>query len=395
MAQRQQTPASTGLQLVATGTKSVPSRRRQLANLAILGLPVVGAAYLMEWAHPSWLGDFGSFFLSGWAARTGQDPYHMPLGRLPFTFTWTGAPNLNPPAALPLWALLAALPPTSAMLLWTLGSALLYLGILAALVRFGDRPLGLWTLGWALACGGFWYTLQVGQIYVPLLALVALVVLSLRRDQTLRAGVALGLLCAVKPNLLLWPFLLFLGGQRKTAIVAFLTSLLVDLAAAVAYGPRVYRSWLAVLHAAGESASPLDLSVFSVSSRLGLPYLGLPLAVALLLSAGLWAHRTRPSAESIGLVGLVVALLAAPVAWVGYTILIVPALLARPWPPRFTVSALLLLIPSGAILALGTASAILAMGYPLALGLILVETICGERATSKTRLIRATSASLP
>src|SRR5688572_12031820 len=137
--------------------------------LAILAILVIISEY--QRTRPgAWLWDFGSFVESGRAAREGLNPY----GVYPLTFrvvlpgfeAWN--PNLNPPVSALLFQFFGLAEPHLMFRVWYWISLVLYAATVALLcLRFRDAPRLVLAI-WALALAGFWDTLLLGQIYVPL-----------------------------------------------------------------------------------------------------------------------------------------------------------------------------------------------------------------------------------
>lgn len=211
---------------------------------------------------------------------------------------------------------------------------------------------------WAAALAGFWDTLVLGQIYVPLALASVIAWLLLRSDRPVLAGLAIGLLVAVKPNFLVWPALLFIAGHPRAALSAGVTFAVLTAAPLLAYGPDVYRAWTAVI---GDDPQR-DLFLTNVSlagllHRLGLEGTGLAVGGALLLALAAWAYWTRPSALQASAAGLAAALLASPIAWVHYALCLLPVFLEWPRNPLFRTAGLLLLVPVPLVLELTDAAA--------------------------------------
>ncbi len=83
-----------------------------------------------------------------------------------------------------------------------------------------------------------------------------------------------------------------------------------------------------------------NASLVGEAVRLGVPALGYALSVTLVVSAAFvmwWGRATAVRASSWG---IVVALLAAPIAWIGYGLLAMPVLLSRRWEALEWVAAL-------------------------------------------------------
>ncbi|PWC28390.1 glycosyltransferase family 87 protein [Teichococcus aestuarii] len=333
---------------------SPPARRALAAALCLLLLPLIVWSLARALPTPGLL-DYGSFIASGRAASEGLDPY----GIYPLTFhvalpgfeSWN--PNLNPPAALPLFQLLGLLDPHQGFRLWWSISVLCYVATILLLVRRQGSGDGRWLAAlWAFALAGFWDTLVLGQIYLPLVLSAAAAWLLLDRGRGLAAGVAIGLVVAVKPNFAVWPVLLFLSGYYRPAVSAGVTALLLSLLPVLLYGPEVYQQWFAVLAAEGNRAVFLtNASLAGLLQRGGLGAFAAPAGALVLGALALWAWRCRPSLAQASALGLVGALLASPLAWVHYTLFLLPVFLLRPLNWALSLAAALLLIPVPWVLA--------------------------------------------
>jgi alpha-1,2-mannosyltransferase len=275
-------------------------------------------------------GDFDTFWRSARAFWEGGEVYG----------TGADLENLNPP----LWVLLispfALLEPLVAyrfFVLITLSITVAYLAWVADELRL--RP------AWAVIGGVMLIlsspllaTLALGQIY-PILAFGLVVAwMADRRERQRISGAALGLVVAIKPTLapvLLWPLVRRRWGAFWAAIVAGAAATLVG-AVVVGFGATL--DWLRLL--SESSASPYwdNASLPSAAARLFTdnPYARhvatwawtIPVAYALGIAAiAFTATRTMWDAEA-GLWALVAAaLLASPIAWHNYLVLLGPGIL--------------------------------------------------------------------
>jgi alpha-1,2-mannosyltransferase len=275
-------------------------------------------------------GDFDTFWRSARAFWEGREVYG----------TGADLENLNPP----LWVLLispfALLEPLVAyrfFVLITLSITVAYLAWVADELRL--RP------AWAVIGGVMLIlsspllaTLALGQIY-PILAFGLVVAwMADRRERQRISGAALGLVVAIKPTLapvLLWPLVRRRWGAFWAAIVAGAAATLVG-AVVVGFGATL--DWLRLL--SESSASPYwdNASLPSAAARLFTdnPYAQhvatwawtIPVAYALGIAAiAFTATRTMWDAEA-GLWALVAAaLLASPIAWHNYLVLLGPGIL--------------------------------------------------------------------
>lgn len=293
--------------------------------------------------------DFGSFMGSGKAALEGQDPYGLypPLTFhvvLPGFEVWN--PNLNPPVALLLFGPLSTLEPFHAFRLWWAVSFLGYGALVLLLLRRYRREDPLLPGLWAFALAGFWDTLVLGQIYVPLALAAAGAWLCLDKGKPVAAGLLLGIVIAVKPNFLVWPGLLFLAGHFVPALAAGACALALSLLAGLVYGFETYAQWAQVI------ANDINRGVFLTNAslpglldRMGLHGTGKLASVALLAALAWWAWRQKPDPLRASTLGILGALLASPLAWVHYSLFLLPAFLSGRMNPPLLLAAALLLVP--------------------------------------------------
>ena len=282
-------------------------------------------------------GDFDTFWRSARAFWQGRDVYA------------TGAElkNLNPPLWVLLISPLGLLEPLVAyrcFVLITLFVTVGYLAWMAGKLRL--RPV--WAvIGTAmlLLSSPLLATLALGQIY-PVLSLGLVAAWSAdRRGKLVVSGGVLGLVVALKPSLLpllLWPLVRRRWRAVVAAIGAGAGATLIG-AAVVGFGATL--DWLRLL--SGSSASPYwdNASLPSAAARLFTdnPYAQhvatwawtIPVAYTLGIAAVVvTAARVRGGAEA-GLWALAAAaLLASPIAWHNYLVMLAPGvllLLARGW----------------------------------------------------------------
>jgi alpha-1,2-mannosyltransferase len=274
--------------------------------------------------------DFDSFWRSARALLAGDDVYN------------TGARlvNLNPPVWTVLISPLAVLPVLTAYRVFVVISLVVSVGYLAWTaeeVRLGPA--------WAVVGGALLLlsspllsTLALGQVY-PMLALglVAAWMADRRGRQGLSGG-ALGLVVALKPSLLpvlLWPVVRRRWRAFGAALAAGAAATLVGVIAA---GPRATLDYIGIL--SDGSASPYwdNASLPGGAARLFTdnPYaehaatLPWTIYVAYALGIGavvLTAIKVQRDQEA-GLWALVAAsLLASPIAWHNYLVLLGPGVL--------------------------------------------------------------------
>lgn len=295
--------------------------------------------------------DFGSFIAAGREAAQGNNPYtaDSPLVyRLESQISGRSvpSPNLNPPISLLLFAPLANLDPLLAANGWRLASAILYAAGILLLAAAYPRAVSLPRILWAVSLAGFWHTLAVGQIYVLLLIPSIAVWMLSERGYRIPAGIALGMIVALKPNFVLWLGLLAVSGNFIVALWAAATGLAISLLPLLRYGPVVYEQWFSALSGYPEIGLLIagNSSFASLTARFGLAGAGVLLAVSFAAIA-LYFTRTRSGLQlsRIHTLGIVGSLLISPFSWVGYTILTLPIFLSREaWTWRLTAAAGLL-----------------------------------------------------
>jgi hypothetical protein len=341
-----------------------------LPLLIFIGVNLAGTFYVTN------LHDFQAFLDAGQALVDGSNPYgNADLGI---------STNLNPPISLFVFRYLAGVDARQAYLVWKILSLVLYILAVALLIR-AYRPLATpLRVAWAFAFMALWYTLLLGQLYA-LLLLASVIAWLLLKDASrerawprqILAGLLLGLLVAIKPNFLFWPFLLLLTGWYSAAFTAFGLAAVITVIPAVVFGPGIYLDWLAALAACPAMAHPVNLSLYGVAARLGVPWLGTVLAVGLLGGISLLVWKRRPPVETVSGLAIPGMLLASPFAWAGYALLTLPIFMSRRGTWRMVAAAALLTVPgyivaaSDKIIPLGRVSG--GMIFPVALLLLVWE----------------------
>jgi glycosyl transferase family 87 len=307
--------------------------------------------------------DFGSFYASGLKLQSGENPYD-PNSEYIFdiSFARVGAGgkmiNLNPPIATVIFQFLSKFEPHRVMMIWQILSAALYLVVVWILITSYRSHVRARIVIWALTLAGLWHTLVLGQIYILLLFFTALGWFFLQREKYILAGVAIGLLIAIKPNFLIWPLFLLVSGYSLTCIVSLVSSLLLSLIPLAFYGTEIYRQWL--------DASALRLETLRMpgnNSLLGLTArfhnVGLGIAISIILVIALLALSWLKSSNNmertgyISALGIIASLLASPISWTGYTILLLPIYFSlKKWNWPVIASALILSVPFAVVLQL-------------------------------------------
>ena len=300
--------------------------------------------------------DFGSFYASGLKLVENKNPYDTSSDYIfEILFPKVGAGgkmvNLNPPLSLLFVRGLAQANPYRAMVGWQILSIVLYvISVLLLTGTYQDR-LSPPKFVWAFMLAGFWHTIVLGQIYMVLLLLTVLAWISLRREQYIVGGMALGLLVAIKPNFIVWPLFLLVAGYTIPVIVASLTAVLVSLVPIFVYGINVYTQWMEASALRPETLiMPGNNSILGLVSRFSGVPLGIAisiLVVAALLACAKWRKpESMESVEYLSALGIIASLLASPIAWTGYTILLLPIFFSlKRWSYPVLFSAIVLAIP--------------------------------------------------
>jgi alpha-1,2-mannosyltransferase len=275
-------------------------------------------------------GDFDTFWRSAVALWEGSNVYD------------TGArlTNLNPPLWILLISPLGLLEPLVAYRVFVLITLVITVGYLAWMAD--ELRLRSW---WA-AVGAVMLvlsspllgTLALGQLYPVLaLGLVAAWVAD-RRRKSLVSGCALGLVVALKPSLapvLLWPLVRRRWGAFGAALVSGATATLV---AAAVVGPGATLNWLRLL--SDRSPSPYwdNASLPGAAARLftenefAQHVAILPWTILIAYALGIGAIAITAvrigRGSQVGMWALVAAsLLASPIAWHNYLVLLGPGIL--------------------------------------------------------------------
>lgn len=286
---------------------------------------------------------FGTFWSSGWAATRHMNPYaayprsvhfydnlyhHRTLVSL----------NLTPPCLLPLFQLIAAFQPENAVKVYTLVSLLLFLASMALMmIEYGERVQRrqiIWFFFGPAALG----TLVGAQDYSLLLALAVLSWVLFEYQQYIAAGIFLGALVAIKPNLALWPIFLAICGHWRVAKFSALIFVVLGLLPISLYGPHIYAEWLGAISNDPHWVSFTDISLTGFASRLGHRTFGRVLSLILLLCSTVYVAWKRPSGETAIGIAVCLGLLASPLGWVGYSLFLTPVLLRRRWSTRLTLA---------------------------------------------------------
>jgi hypothetical protein len=190
-----------------------------------------------------------------------------------------------------------------------------------------------------------WYTFHLGQVYMLLLLCTTVAWMALRNQNWLVAGISIGIICAIKPNFMIWPGLLVVGGSKKIGFTAFATAGFLSAIPLLLQGPGIYREWIAACRGFNGYELPGNASLLAFTSRAGIPQVGFALTIILLVAATLWIFFTKPDARYTSEIAILAALIAGPISWLGYTILLVPVMYGKKLDSLARIGCVLLCIP--------------------------------------------------
>src|SRR5215218_4662851 len=275
-------------------------------------------------------GDFLSFWHSAHAFWKGEDIYDTPAE----------AENRNPPLWTVLISPLGLLKPLVAYRIFFLISMIMTVGYLTwtaveVLLSFRLAVPGSLLL---LFSSPLLKTLALVQIY-PLLALGLVVAwVSDRRERLLVCGIALGLVVAIKPSLapiILWPLV---RRRWRTLAAALGSGAVATAVGAIVVGPGATIDWLRLLSDDTVNAFWDNASLSSAAARLftenefARPIATLewmvPVAYVVGLATILFTAASGRHGPDLAMWALVAAsLLASPIAWHNYLVLLGPGIL--------------------------------------------------------------------
>lgn len=309
------------------------------------------------------MNDFGRFYYGTRAFLDGGSLY-QPTVATPVDFgngLTTELVNLGSPAFHLLLLPLASLPPTGALGAWTvLGVLSLAAAVRLVLVELELRPSAAqWgVVVVAFVCfAGTTAQVVTGQVAWLLAWPVTAAWVAARRKDQVRLGILVGLLTVVKPLFAVFgPWLLLTRQWRAAGLAAGVGLAGVGLAG-FAFGPGAWLEWAGALGVVDWHWLPMNGSLTGLAGRslsanpvyaslvdLGPAsrWVGLGLGVLVLLET--WRRSVHASPDRAVALLLLGALLASPLAWVYYHLLLVPPLLAlqlrKGPPPRWAVAAL-------------------------------------------------------
>jgi hypothetical protein len=307
--------------------------------------------------------DFGSFYASGLQIQNGENPYNPDSEYVwNFNFSRVGAGgkmiNLNPPITAMIFGYISRFDPYQSFRILQVLSAILFTGAIFVLTDVYKHNIRPAIFIWAFTLVGFWQTLTLGQIYALLLFFAILGWIFLRRKKYIAAGIAIGLVVAIKPNFILWPIFLLVSGYYMTFLASALSTLLISLVPVPFYGIQIYKQWLEVSSLHIETLIlPGNSSILGLTARFHEITAGIVISVVLVCTLLYLSKQKTPmrveSLEHISAIGIIASILASPISWVGYTIFLLPIFFSlKKWTYLVLISAAILSIPFGFILKL-------------------------------------------
>jgi len=310
---------------------------------------IVMASILLHRKHGEFI-TFGTYWASGRAAINDLNPYAAYPETLRSDYSRFGGPkslpdlNLNPPCILPYIQVLSHLSIERFTIVWMLTTALFFSAGVALLIRNLPEIQGrqvFWLLLSVPAIG----TLMNGQIYGLLFLLSTLAWLfNLRRKDTASA-IAIALLVAIRPAMVLWPVMLYLAGHRRLALRSFGAIPIIYAVPLLIYGPSIYREWLSAVAQEQHWVDPKNIALIPLFSRFGFRLVGIFASVVTGALLAWWAHKKKPDFTSASGIGICAGILCPPLGWFDYTLFLAPLFVTRPWRLLPTIAAGLLMLP--------------------------------------------------
>ncbi len=279
--------------------------------------------------------DFDTFHRSAVALLRGESIYD--------TGAWVA--NLNPPFWTVLLAPLGLTDTLTAYRVFSVITAVLVIG--AGFLVARELRVPHWTkwivLAAFLVSSPLMGTVALGQVYGVLVAGLAVAWVLQKRGRHVGAGIALGIVIAIKPTLI--PILLLPVVQRqwKTFQAGVLAGAAATLIGVAAAGVQAFLRWMEVLKAEQLSTFSDNASLPSFVARLGGPaWIGF-LTGAVLLIYTLRKVRNDPDMALWAVTAA--TLLLSPVAWHNYLVLCFPGVFVVLRHRQFATAALLITLP--------------------------------------------------
>ena len=228
-----------------------------------------------------------------------------------------GTPNLTPPLVPPVFAGLALLPIRPAFLLWTSAGLVAALWVARRVALVWRRPV--WQVAAVLlACHAMPIGIILGQLHLVVFALVTAAWLADREDQSLAAGLWIGVAVYLKPFLALvvvyWLWRrdrLAVGTAAGVAGAGYVIGLI--------WLPVETAAWLEALRSVTWQHTSINLTVWGWIARLDLPPWVAVVLTAIVLGLLRWRLPVL-TRDGAWLGVLVAACLVSPIAWLYYVL---------------------------------------------------------------------------
>jgi Glycosyltransferase family 87 len=297
--------------------------------------------------------DFGSFIAAGQAAVAGENPYSSNSPLIYKVVSQSShqtlaSPNLNPPISVVFFRGIANLEPIKAVSGWRIISTILFMiGIFILGWSYQEFTTPLRII-WAICLAGFWNTVLLGQIYIPVFLLMIGAWIFMEKGQYLLGGIMLGAMIAIKPNFAFWLMLLGLRGYTKAILSATLTTFVFSIIPIFIFGSQIYQQWITTLLNYPSLGLMIagNTSFQSLTARFGLAPAGTVISLLFIGGSLYFASHHKFSLSKLNILSIVGSLLISPFSWAGYTILALPIFFSTPqWDWRLKLSAALLSFP--------------------------------------------------
>lgn len=277
--------------------------------------------------------DFGSFYASALFAIDKMNPYSINSPLINYVnFPEIGvngiAPNLNPPISILLFELFTKFDLQISIIAWRIFMVILYavsLYLLERLYPSKGAPF-IFRILWAFSLSGFWHMIKIGQIYGVIIFLVVLTWIMLKKERYLLAGIFLGLLIALKPNFILWSFILLADRKWRVFITSGVIAGVVSAIPIFRYGHEVYYQWIeaTTMYTPDLLVFPGNNSFLGLLSRLQHGEIAVIINICFCVLIFSLIFLAKPNVEQVSSLGIVMSLLVSPIAWTGYTIVTLP-----------------------------------------------------------------------
>ena len=299
--------------------------------------------------------DFGSFVGAGQLAKNGLNPYstESPLiNSIKFRENDPSqyAPNLNPPITVLIFKNIVNINPLSSITFWRICSLLFFIAAIIMLQRTYPAKgfQAFMQFAWALSLAGFWHTLHLGQIYTFMLILLVMAWMLFKNNKPVAAGIFLGIVIAIKPNFILLALLLCVAGNWQLFLSAGVTAASISAIPLITNGFGIYRQWLeaSLVFTPNMLVFPGNNSFEGLSVRFGSIAAGVTISLLSIILLIFYIYNSKPNKEKVISLGILISLLASPIAWTGYTILALPIFFSRKqWSWPFWFAAAILSVP--------------------------------------------------